>query len=330
MPHNKLQKRHSHQQRYHANSTIMSPTRGELIDAAEETRRVLETVLRELRTEDDAHNSTKHSFDSPSRLDPNKCPSYAQPATIKVVNEDTLNAAIGLASADVGDDVKTMPLPGSKSGTRRPAIVNFANHRTPGGGWLTGAMAQEEAICYRSSLALSLNRRHYPLAMGEGLYSPYVLVMRHDLAKGHSLLVPDVSPSDLPVVSALTIAAIYRPEVRVFEIKDGSGDGEGSEPRPPREKWVYARDRDRNITKSKMRLALRMAAFHGHDQLVLGALGCGVFENPPEDVAHCWLEVLREDEFSGNWWREVCFAVFDPKDDGNYEIFHKLLSGKTV
>lgn len=81
-----------------------------------------------------------------------------------------------------------------------------------------------------------------------------------------------------------------------------------------------------------MRLVLRMAASKGHTSIVLGALGCGAFENPPEDVAHCWLEVLREDEFSGNWWKDVVFAVYDSNDtqDGNFNIFRTILHGKEV
>jgi uncharacterized protein (TIGR02452 family) len=79
-----------------------------------------------------------------------------------------------------------------------------------------------------------------------------------------------------------------------------------------------------------MRLALRIAATNGHGMLVLGALGCGVYANPPGEVANCWLEVLREAEFRGNWWREVCFAVYDPKNEGNFAVFERVLAGKKV
>ena len=84
------------------------------------------------------------------------------------------------------------------------------------------------------------------------------------------------------------------------------------------------------MTKEKMRLCLRMAASRGHGLLVLGALGCGAFGNPPEEVAACWLEVLRDDEFGGGWWREIWFAVFDGRNEGNFEVFERVLGGQEV
>lgn len=299
----------------------MTPSRDDLIAAATETLDTLAVKLNQLRSSAQACLSLKYSSRTLPYLDPNDCPSHPEPATIKVVNEDTLNAAIQLINGRGADKP-------------RPAILNFANYRTPGGGWQNGAIAQEEVLCYRSSLALSLDPRHYPLAMDEALYSPYVLVVRGDMPSGHLLL--DDAPEALPVVSALTVAALYKPRVKTFVLRTKNADSDipedaaasGAEPR--REKHVFELDRDRGIAKAKMRLALRMAAANRHDLLVLGALGCGVFENPPEDVAHCWLEVLREDEFSGNWWRQIWFAVYDPKEEGNYEIFDRVLSGKQV
>lgn len=124
--------------------------------------------------------------------------------------------------------------------------------------------------------------------------------MRQDLASGHAVM--NVPARDLPVVSAVTVAALHKPPVKTLKSKrQGEYEYETSES----EKRVFANDRDRDTTKAKMRLCLRMAAVNKHDMLVLGALGCGVYGNPPEDVAHCWLEVFREHEFAGNWWREV-------------------------
>lgn len=39
---------------------------------------------------------------------------------------------------------------------------------------------------------------------------------------------------------------------------------------------------------------------------------------------HCWLELLKEDEVTGNWLKDICFAVCDPRYDGSYEIFNEF------
>jgi len=279
----------------------------------------LPDLLNELGTRNKAEEATKYSFESLHHLHPNMCPNYPRPATIRAVNSDTHNAAIGLSYLTYGD------CPSPKRSSKPPLVVNFANRHSPGGGWLNGAMAQEEALCYRSSLSMSLNKRLYPMKRGEAIYSPYVLIMREDLASGHTVM--NVPAADMPVVSAVTVAALHKPPVKTFNVKI---NGPGSFNSGVAQKRVFADDRDRDTTKAKMRLCLRMAARNRHNMLVLGALGCGVYSNPPDDVAHCWLEVLREYEFSGNWWREVWFAVFDPKDDGNFEVFQKVLDGQEV
>ncbi|KAJ5215001.1 hypothetical protein N7468_010680 [Penicillium chermesinum] len=349
-----------------------SPQRQALRETSQETLDLLPALLNRLNTACEARQSKKVSFHSLRRLHSQDCPRFPSPATIKVINEDTLNVAVRLfASAQT-------QRPGPSASRPRPSscplIVNFASHRKPGGGWLNGALAQEESICYRSSLALSLDRTDYPLGLDEAIYSPYALVMRGDLASGHNLLMsPSTPPETLPVISTVSIAALYRPRLRTIPLnpalrrphsngrheRHGSGGhrsfgghshphghrNSGSQRRvPPRShsaspaissshphtRQVFERDRDRNLSKAKMRLVLRLAATNGHEMLVLGAFGCGVYANPPAEIAHCWLEVLREPEFCGNWWREVYFAVYDPKDEGNFAIFQRVLAGKKV
>ncbi|KAJ5634360.1 hypothetical protein N7528_002202 [Penicillium herquei] len=304
-----------------------------LKETGRETRTKLRHLLNHLHTTSLAEHSEKVSFKRIMPLSSKDCPCLPTPATIKVINSDTLNAAI-----DICQDAEAR----QSLQKNHPLIINFASHTKPGGGWLNGAMAQEESICYRSSLALSLNFDDYPLALEEAIYSPYVLVMRSDVESGHELFSPFFPPEELPVVSAITIAALYRPATRKImrepprkrQRGNLSGFDSNSPPSPPplyRGQYErFERDKDRNLTKSKMRLVLRIAALRNHELLVLGALGCGVYANPPAEIAHCWLEVLEEPEFHGNWWREVCFAVHDPKNNGNFQVFREILDGKKV
>ena len=239
------------------------------------------------------------------RLDPRSCPKLPKTA-IRVLNADTIDAAIGLSTPMV------FQLP------KKPVLVlNMANAHHSGGGWLHGSLAQEEAMCYRSSLSFTLKNRYYPIPEAGGIYSPTVVVIRENRSSGHALM--DLTkPDDLPVYSCVSVAAICGPAVE----KDAGGNER------------YRRASDRDAMKEKMRVILRVAAIKGHRALVLGALGCGAFANPRGEVVECWKEVFLESEFQGGWWEQVVFAVMESggKKDGedNYGVFHKRLDGMMV
>ncbi|KAH7164219.1 hypothetical protein DER46DRAFT_323865 [Fusarium sp. MPI-SDFR-AT-0072] len=280
-----------------------------LAATAKETLAVLPGILSQLPNID-ASRSEKLEIHQLPPLTAAECPrrTPSGKATIRISNDDSFNAAIHLAD-----------LKGPASG--RVAVLNMASHVSPGGGWLKGARAQEEALCYRSSLSLSLHRRYYPWRQRMGIYTPDVVIIRSDQETGHQLLMPTIQAQNLPVVSVLSIAALRTPPVRDIVLNT---------PKGPVASKTYAHRADRDLTKLKMRLCLRMAARRNHGLLVLGALGCGAFRNPPEEVARCWLEVLKEPEFQGGWWEEIWFAVYDRRGEGNLEIFEEILGGVEV
>lgn len=280
---------------------------------AKETQQVLPSILQSLPGINPVACEL-FEYETLPPLQASSCPNRtpAGKITIRVIQEDTLNAAIELANAH-----------GSAPG--RVAVLNNANPSIPGGPWLQGVMAQEEEICYRSSLSYSLPQELYPWTETQGIYSPDVVVIRDDQASGHNLLVPDTEPIDLPIISVISIAAPTRVKAGVQKI--GLTDGVQ---RVTIEREVYARREDRDRMKMKMRFCLRIAASKGHGLLVLGAFGCGSFGNPKDDAAACWLEVLRESEFQGGWWEEIWFAVLDPSGDGNFEIFEDTLAGVQI
>lgn len=59
-----------------------------------------------------------------------------------------------------------------------------------------------------------------------------------------------------------------------------------------------------------MERALRLFGAMENRVLVLGAYGCGVFRNDPEDVARRWQELLNTPDYAGRF-RQVVFAVLD-------------------
>lgn len=70
--------------------------RHQLRKIGEQTRQTLPALLRQLGTTKDAETSSKYTLRRHTRIDPQRCPYFPQPATIQVLNDDTINAAISL------------------------------------------------------------------------------------------------------------------------------------------------------------------------------------------------------------------------------------------
>lgn len=83
------------------------------------------------------------------------------PTTIRVVPEDSLEAAMNLRKEDL-----------------YPLVLNMACHVIPGGGWLKGAGAQEETLFYRTNYWKSLDQEYYPIMDTEAIISEHVNVIR--------------------------------------------------------------------------------------------------------------------------------------------------------
>jgi len=286
-------------------SPVEAERRKMLSKTAKETKELLPGILKTVPQA--PPHGYLYSPPNPPVLDHKYCPGYL-PAEIKVLETDTFDTAINIAKCSRYMAVRDkMPV----------CVLNMANAQSAGGGWLNGAVAQEEALCYRSSLSFTLKLKYYPLQSRDAIYSPTVVIIRESMHKGHGLL--DLSkPEKLPIVSVVTVAAVREPAL----------DTSGAHPK-------YKYHRDRELMKDKMRIILRIAAYNGHRRLVLGALGCGAFKNPAIEVANCWYEVFSEKEFKGGWWECICFAVMDDlnqgKDgNGNYGIFYQKLHNVRV
>lgn len=179
-----------------------------------------------------------------------------------------------------------------------PAVLNMASRRNPGGGVTTGAGAQEETLFRRTNLFRSLyqfapyaeqygiepSHYQYPLDRNfGGVYTPDAIYFRDSEQKGYALLEKPVS------LSFITVAGMNRPDLTT----GGMIANHHMEP-----------------IKNKIRTIFRIGLVHGHDSLVLGALGCGAFRNPPRHVARLFHEVMDEPEFKDKY-RRIIFAILD-------------------
>lgn len=292
-----------------ANPTPRTDTRRQkLSEVAAETISLLPGLL--ATRPDVGKEGHLHTSTAISPLDPTDPHPHLPPTSIRVLDADTIDAALTLLTKP---STTTNPNPNR---TKPPLLLNMANATHAGGGFKHGALAQEEALCYRSSLIFTLKLRHYPLPPLSALYSPKILIIRSSLSSGHGLL--DLRhPANLPVLSVISVAAVCLP-ARKTTFPSGS-----------KQKEMYANPHDRDLMREKMRTILRVAAREGHTQLVLGALGCGAFRNPSWEVAELWKSVLCEREFGGGRWEDVVFAVMGAGTE-NFGVFEETLGGLRV
>lgn len=195
----------------------------------------------------------------------------------------------------------------------KTAVLNFANAYTPGGGVKNGAMAQEECLCRSSNLYESLSLpyivRHYykwnqkntgDMGSDRIIYSPDVTVFKSD-----DIYPVNLSPDQWYYVDVITCAAPYY-------------DKQKKKPVSLEKLEQVFNDRIRNI--------LEVAAANDVDNLILGAFGCGAFNNPPELVANVFRKLLIDGEYAA-FFKNVIFAI---KKSGerctNLDAFRKVFS----
>jgi uncharacterized protein (TIGR02452 family) len=177
-----------------------------------------------------------------------------------------------------------------------PAVLNFASARNPGGGFLNGAQAQEEALCRASALYACLvgvreyydhHRAHRdPFYTDRVIHSPGVPVFRDD--RGGLL--------DKPYrVGFLTAAA---PNTGV--IRRTAAERAAEVP---------------HALAVRAERVLETAAAHGYRRLVLGAWGCGVFQNDPAWVAGAFGGLLAPGGRFAGTFAHVVFGILDRTPD---------------
>ena len=226
---------------------------------------------------------------------------YEDPAKVVVSKKRTYEAAAGYKGQHV-------------------AVHNFASASNPGGGVVNGASAQEECLCRCSGLYFNLNTRamwdgfyqphrdaHDPIHNDDIIYTPGVTVFKTDTA------MPELMPeSDWYDVDVITCAA---PNLRNQPSnKYNTGDGN---------KQTVMKDKDLlALHEKRLRRILEVALSEGCDTIILGAFGCGAFQNNPEVVAQANRNVIKDYLHA---FKNIEFAVYcSPRDDHNFVIFERV------
>lgn len=195
-----------------------------------------------------------------------------------------------------------------KEGRRDVVLLNYASARKPGGGFLNGAKAQEEDLSRCSGLYPCLltqpvyyekNRAHdSALYTDHIIYAPNVPWFR---TQSHNLL-EDVFWASVITAPAPNVGQVLRRDARA---------------------WPKIED----VLRRRAGYVLAVAREHRHRTLILGAWGCGVFQNNPRMVADAFGIWLTSPEFRGCFER-VVFAVYDTsRNRETFRAFQARLGG---
>ncbi|MCD8332200.1 MAG: TIGR02452 family protein [Oscillospiraceae bacterium] len=191
-------------------------------------------------------------------------------------------------------------------------VLNLASATRPGGQTRDGASAQEEDLCRRTSLLLSLEsedaKRYYDYnsarktRMGSDavVFSPYVEVIK------------DASSELLAEPFPICVMSCAAPMVRLG--LEGMSQQEYEE-------MLYQR----------IQGMLLVAASQGCRHLILGAFGCGVYGNDSALVSRLFDRAIRDFTYagqgSGQLFDTIEFAVLcRPGKEYNYREFSKTFS----
>jgi len=196
-------------------------------------------------------------------------------------------------------------------------VMNFANPYYPGGGVRRGAVAQEEDLCRRSSLLLSLEteeaQRYYrynkdfskrdfygnDYGTNSMMISPIVKVVKNKRYERESKYTQ---------IAVLTVAA---PIIR---------------------NKLHLADSYFELMYKRIQSVLYCAAYYGYTHLVFGAWGCGAFNNDPETVSEIFKDVIENFSYDGKSVHElfelISFAVpYSKRRPANYLAFQKQFGG---
>ncbi|MDX3843683.1 TIGR02452 family protein [Streptomyces europaeiscabiei] len=196
-------------------------------------------------------------------------------AVIEVTGESSLEAAHRLTATEA-------PV----------AVLNFSSARNPGGGYLNGAQAQEEALCRASALYTCVreapafydhHRTHRdPFYTDRVIHSPAVPVFRDD--RGALL--------DTPYTTGFLTSAAPNASVVRRTTPERAAELPGA-------------------LAVRAERVLETAAANGYRRVVLGAWGCGVFGNDPTQVAAAFRALLTAGGRFEGFFEHVVFGILD-------------------
>ena len=216
---------------------------------------------------------------------------------------------IGLDSLKIYDG-KVSVIDSSTTGAvefENTAVLNFASATMIGGNPQSGSITQEAMLNRCTTLYPTLNSSqvkteyyNYFKRINDDIYTDRMVISRNIYIIKDDQIVPN------PFIRQeyLKIDVITSPAPNLSRKK--------------MEKDEYIR-----IYTSRIKKIFRLAALYKNTTIIVGAFGCGMFNNPPELAAECFKRVLFKEKYK-DYFKNVVFAI--PKDENNnFKIFKEII-----
>jgi uncharacterized protein (TIGR02452 family) len=196
----------------------------------------------------------------------------------------------------VNSDTVTSALEFSNIG--KTAILNMASSKKAGGGVAKGARAQEECL-FRCSNLFQISENLYPLQMNEVLYTNDAVFFKNN---DYRMIKPFI-------VDVISVAAVnLNPQSKYNNLSD-----------------IDVIENYESIMRDKIKMMFYLASQNNCNNIILGAWGCGVFNNDPNVVARIFVDVIKE--IAHKCFDNIVFAVINDHNSvaNNYDIFKKYI-----
>jgi uncharacterized protein (TIGR02452 family) len=205
------------------------------------------------------------------------------------------------------------------------ALLSFAGQETPGGGALEiGSYGLEEELCYRSDIVGFMQQQfNEQLQIGSGnddkilypvydhlIHTPDVTLFRKSAKHSYELM-------EAPIKMGILTCGV--PHNMMSPPLNGVGTGD----------IRYQREGDDKAIRIRIMNVLKTAYDQNYETVILGAIGCGAYKNPPQVVAKICKEVI--DTYFAGAFKNIVFAIIDDhhcghdhNPEGNFKPFQEL------
>lgn len=206
--------------------------------------------------------NTKHSVENSKIYDETKFLDKSDGKMPQIIVKDS----------GVSDEIENLLV---NFGDKKICVLNFASFTEPGGGFINGAMAQEEALCHVTNL-YNILKEFNPL------YDKNKLLINNGVYKNWAIYSPDVVFDNvydaMHTCNNIDVITCPAPNASIFFSTFSSEEDV---------------NRYTDILYERCKYVLDIAKENNVKVLCLGAFGCGVFGNNPYCVAECFKILLE-------------------------------------